>query len=168
VVDVAHDRHDRRARNEVALAVLEGLGQLVFVGRVLDRQLTLGSELGGDQLDLVVRKGLGDRDGLPEAHHEHDDLGRGHAQRLGQVAHGDARLNRDGPGRCDDLAGRLRASRLAFALLLTRVAWTRGGVVDDDAALPALTGTTLTWPHRPVRSVWARVVSHSVGSSVKG
>jgi hypothetical protein len=153
VVDVSHDRHDRRARNEVALAVLERLGLLVLVGSVLDRQLTLGRELGRDQLDLVVREGLRDRDGLAEVHHEHDDLGRGHAERLGQVAHGDARLDRDRSRRCDDLARRLRAGRLALALLLTRVARARGGVVDDDAAFLARTRTTLTWPHRPVRSV---------------
>jgi hypothetical protein len=62
-------------------------------------------------------------------------------------------VDRDGSGRRNDLAGRLGTRGLALALLLPSVARARGGVVDDDAALPALPRTTLTRPHRPVRSV---------------
>ena len=41
VVDVAHDRHDRRPRDERLLGVLEDLGLAVIVVRVLDRDLAL-------------------------------------------------------------------------------------------------------------------------------
>ena len=90
MVDVAHDRDHRRPRHEVGLAVLERLRLFVLVRSVLDRQLALGGQLGSDELDLVVGQSLSDRDGLPEAHHEHDDLGGRHAEGLRQVADGDA------------------------------------------------------------------------------
>jgi hypothetical protein len=41
VVDVAHDRHDRRARDEVLGRVLEDLGLELSSSRVLDLDLAL-------------------------------------------------------------------------------------------------------------------------------
>ena len=96
VVDVAHDRDDRRARREVRLGVLDDLG-LVLVGRVLDRDLAL--DLGRDQLDLVVGERLRRGPHLAEAHQGLDDLRHRHAERGREVLDGDARLDRDGPGR---------------------------------------------------------------------
>src|SRR6059058_4391168 len=49
-------------------------------------KLSVGRELGHDQLDLVVAERLRDRHLLPEAHHEEHDLRRLDAERLGQVA----------------------------------------------------------------------------------
>jgi hypothetical protein len=153
VVDVAHDRDDRRPRREICLVVLEDLRLFVLVGGVADRQLALRGELGGDQLDLVVTQRLRDGHGLAEAHHEHDDLRRRHAERLGEVANGEAGLDRDWA--CDrrDLAGLLRARGLAFPLLLARIARPGSGVVDHDAPLAARAGASLTGPHGPVRPV---------------
>jgi hypothetical protein len=54
MVDVAHDRDDRRPLLERLLRVVEGLGLFVLLADVLDLDLTL--ELGRDQLDLVVRQ----------------------------------------------------------------------------------------------------------------
>ena len=153
VVDVPHDRHHGGPRHEIGLVVLVGLRLFVLIRCVLDRQLALGSELGPDELDLVVCQGLRDRDRLPQAHHEHDDLGRRHAEGLRQVAHSDARLDGDRTGRSDNLARGLRPGCLALALLLTGVARPRGGIVDHDAPLAPLAGTTLTRPHGPVWSV---------------
>mgnify|MGYP003694040089 CR=1 FL=1 len=86
VVDVPHDRDHRWTRREVGLAVLVALRLFVLVRRVLDRELALGRELGGDQLDLVVGQRLRDRHGLPEAHHEHDDLRRRNPEGLREIA----------------------------------------------------------------------------------
>ena len=72
VVDVTHDRDDRRAGGEGLLGVLEHLGLRVVVGGVLDHDLAL--DLGGDQHDRLVAQRLGDRDHLAEAHHDLDDL----------------------------------------------------------------------------------------------
>ena len=81
VVDVAHDRHDRRAVDQVLVGVLElGLG-LDVVGRVDD--LDLLGELLGEHLDRLVGERLGERGHLPQAHELLDDLGHGHAERLG-------------------------------------------------------------------------------------
>src|SRR5207244_13628887 len=134
LVDVAHDPDARRALLEVGLAVFVDLRLLFLVGDVLDRDLAV--HLGGDQLDLVVRQGLRDLDHLPQVHHHLDDLRRRDAEGLRQVADGHARLDRDRPGRVDDLAPLLRPRVLPFARL-TSVARTRGAGVDDDTAAPA-------------------------------
>ncbi len=102
VVDVAHDRDHGRTRDEILLGVLVDLRKLVLVGHVLDRDLAL--DLGRDQLHGLVRERLGDRDHLPQAHQDLDDLGRRHAERLRQV------LDRH-PGGDGDRTGRLRAGR---------------------------------------------------------
>src|SRR5262249_13410424 len=127
--------------------------RLLLVGCMPDRQLTLRCELRRDQLDLVVTERLRDGDGLPEAHHEHDDLRRRDAERLRQVANGQAGLNRNGARNGRNLAGLLRPRRLTLTALLPRVAWPGGCVVDDDAPLSARAGASLTGPHGPIRPV---------------
>ena len=136
VVDVTHDRDDGRALAERLLGVVERLGLDVVVLGVLDRHLAL--ELGGDQLDLVVRQRL--RRGLhrAEVHQELDDLRHRDAERLREVAQRDARLDGRRAGRLDDLArlprpavGRAVAGTLALALPGAVAA-----LVDDDAAPP--------------------------------
>ena len=74
VIDVAHDRDHGRPVDEVLRGVLEDLGELVLFGDVLDRHVAL--DLGRDHLDGLVGERLRDRDHLPEAHHDLDDLGR--------------------------------------------------------------------------------------------
>ena len=83
VVDVAHDRDDRRLLDEVLRVV---------VGRDLDRlrlldgpDLDLDAELLGDELYLLGREGLGERLHLAQAHQDLDDLGRRHAQGVAEV-----------------------------------------------------------------------------------
>ena len=83
VVDVAHDRDDRRALDEVLVGVLElGLGVDV-VGRVDDLDLLV--ELVGEDLDRVVGQRLGERGHLAQLHQLLDDLGHRHAEVLGDV-----------------------------------------------------------------------------------
>ena len=138
VVDVAHDRDDRRARREVRLGVLDDLG-LVLVGRVLDRDLAL--DPGRDQLDLVVGQRLRRGPHLAEAHQGLDDLRHRHAERGREILDGDAGLDRDGPG------GRRRRRRTRRSLGRAvargaRVAAASGAALDHDAAAAA------SWPHR--------------------
>ena len=89
VVDVTHDRDDRRPRGEILVGVLEDLGLGVVVGRVLDHDLAL--DLGGDERDDFVGQRLRDRDHLAEAHHDLDDLRDGDAERGGEILDADAR-----------------------------------------------------------------------------
>ena len=149
VVDVAHDRDDRRPGGERLLGVVEDLRSLVLLAQVLDRHLAL--ELRGDQLDLVVGQRLRRRSHLAEAHEDLDDLLHRDAERLREVADGDARLDEGGPGR---RRGRLVALRLARdavarpARVGTRAA---GTGVDHDAALAA-PGTVAAGANRSVRT----------------
>jgi hypothetical protein len=106
VVDVAHDRDDRRPVLERLFRIVVRLGLLVLLRGVLDRHLAL--ELGGDQLDRLVGEGLGDGDHLPQPHHDLDDLGNRLPERLRELLDGDAGLHRDGAGRLDDLTRLLR------------------------------------------------------------
>src|SRR3954468_22428083 len=142
-----------RGGGEVGLAVLEGLRLFVVVCSVLDRDLALGRELCGHELDFLVRERLRDRDGLPEAHHEHDDLRGRNPESLRQISDADTGLDRHWPGDRSYLARRLRARCFALALLLSSVAGTRRRVVDDHASLPALARATLAGPHGPIWSV---------------
>ena len=100
VVDVTHDRHDRRTRREVRLGVLEDLGLGVVVGCVLDHDLTL--DLGGDQQHGLVTQRLRDRDHLAEAHHDLDDLSNRDAERCGEILDADPRGDGDRPRRSRD------------------------------------------------------------------
>ena len=97
VVDVAHDRHDRRTRDEILLGVLELRRLELLVGRVLDRDLAL--DLGGDHLDLLVGERLGRGPHLAEVHQDLDELGHRDAERLREVLDRDAGLDGDGTGR---------------------------------------------------------------------
>ena len=137
VVDVAHDRDDRRAQDEIRLGVLEDLGLLVLLGDVLDRHLAL--QLGGDQLDFLVGERLRRRPHLAEVHQDLDQLRHRDAERLREVADGDAGLNGHRPGRGDDLARLLgRADFLtAAALAPGRASAALAALVDDDTALAA-------------------------------
>ena len=153
VVDVAHDRDHRRPRCEILVRVLEDLRQLLLVGRVLDRDLAV--ELGSDQLDLLVGERLRDLNQLAPVHHDLDDLGGRDAERLREVADGDAGRNGRGPGRRRDLLLLALRRRVGAAARLARV----GAVVpalDHDAALAAR--GALARPDRAVRLV--RSVSH--------
>ena len=73
VVDVAHDRDDRRSRRQIVGVVLVDLRlELLLVG-VLDLDLAL--ELARDELDRLVGERLRDGDHLADVHHDLDDLG---------------------------------------------------------------------------------------------
>ena len=73
VVDVAHDRHDRRAADEVLVGVLELRLGVDLVGRVDDLDLLV--ELVRDHLDGVVGERLGERRHLAQLHELLDHLG---------------------------------------------------------------------------------------------
>ena len=151
VVDVAHDRDDRRPRAQVRLDVFDDLGLLV-VGGVLDGDLA--ADLGRDQLDLFVRERLRRGAHLTEPHQDLDDLGHRDAERTRQVLDRDAGL--DG-----DRAGGRRGRLLARGRLLRPVA--RGARVTA-ASVAALDHHTPSTPSsaaaaradrtvRPVRSI---------------
>ena len=153
VVDVAHDRHDRRTRCEILLGVLEDLRQLLLVGGVLDRDLAV--ELGPDQLHLFVGEGLGDLDHLAEAHHDLDQLGGRNAERLREVADGHARRNGRGTGRRRDLLLLALRHRIGAAAVVARVRAVRPALDHNPALTP---GSSLA---RPNWTVWlVRFVGH--------
>ena len=136
VVDVAHDRDDRRARLERLLGVVVGLRLVFILTRVLDRHLAL--ELGGDQLDLFVGQRLGRGLHLAEPHQHLDDLRHRDAERLREVAQRDAGLDGDRPGRRNDLARLLRPAvdRTIAGTLALASAGPAAAAFDHDAALP--------------------------------
>ena len=155
VVDVPHDRHHRRPRDEVFLGVLVDLRDLVLLGDVLDRHVAL--DLDGDQRDGLVGEGLRDRRHRAEAHQDLDDLGRGNTERLREILDRDARADGDGTGRL----GPRRRLRTGFRAVagLSRVlpAAVRAGI-DDDA--PLATAGGLTRPDRSFRAVISLGISH--------
>ena len=152
VVDVAHDRDHRRARDERLLRIVVRLWLLVVLAGMLDRDLAL--ELGRDQLDLLVGQRLRRRPHLAEAHQDLDQVGHRHAQRLREVADGDAGL--DG-----DRTGGLRSGRrarfapsavlLAAARLARVLPRTRRLVVDHDATPAVARACAAARAERPVR-----------------
>ena len=152
VVDVTHDRDDRRTCREVVGVVLVRLRlELLLVG-VLDLDFLLG--LRRDQLDGFVRERLRDGDHLADAHHDLDDLGDGHAERGGQLLDRRARVDLDGPGRRRRRRLRL-ARRLLDAVALRAVGARAGGLrVDDHAALAAASRRAAP------RSQWSLAISH--------
>ena len=151
VVDVAHDRDDRRPQDEVGLRVLEDLRLVVLLAHVLDRDLAL--QLGRDQLDLLVGERLRRSPHLAEVHQDLDQVGHRDPERLGVVANGHARLDGDRARRRDDLARLLRRADFlaAAALAPLRAARAVAALVDDDAALAARSRAA-AGPDRPVRS----------------
>ena len=144
VVDVTHDRHHRRAVDEV----LVGVGELRLLGLLVGgvEDLDLAVVLVGDRLHRVVGEGLRERRHLAHHHQFFDHLGRGQAERFGDFPHGRAGVDFDrlGLGRRRRTQRRLleqrpaataataarRALRRRSALLLAA-----GGLrVDHDAA----------------------------------
>ena len=148
VVDVAHDRDDRRARDERLLGVVVGLRLDVVVVGVLDLDLAL--ELGGDQLDLGVGQRLGRRLHRVHVHQHLDQLSHRDAERLREVAHRDAGLDGHGPGGRRDLALLLRAAvdRTVARTLALAGAGTAAAALDDDAALPVSGAAASSWSDR--------------------
>ncbi len=137
VVDVAHDRHDRRALDEVGVGVRE-LGLLVdVVGRVDDLDLLV--ELVGEDLDRVVGQRLGERGHLPQLHQLLDDLGDRHAEVLGDVLDGRPGVDADGVGlqRALVLRDRLDVGATAPATAAARRAALGAGRAAAGAALAA-------------------------------
>ena len=132
VIDVAHDRYDRRPRDEVRLGVVVRRRLELLLRCALDRDLAL--ELRSDDLDLLVGERLGRSPHLPETHEDLDQLRHRHPERLREVFDGDARLDGDRAGRrrCGRLA-RLRRRRRTIAGLATGAA--AASALDDDAPL---------------------------------
>ena len=153
VVDMAHDRHDRRARREIRLRVVEVHGLELLLRGVLDRDLAL--ELRADDLDLLVGERLRRRPHLPEVHQDLDELGHRDAERLREVLDGDAGLDCHRPrrGRRRRLTRRRRCVR-AVARLAARAA--PSAALDDDAPLAPARSPART--DRSVRSLAS--VSH--------
>ena len=121
----------------------------LLVAGVLDRDLAL--ELGRDQLDLVVGERLRRGLHLAEAHQHLDDLRHRDPERLREVAHGDARLDGDRPGR------RRRPRAASWAPRSTgrspgRWRWPAPGraaaALDHDAALPVARAAASSWSDR--------------------
>jgi len=135
VVDVAHDRDDRRARLERLLGVLVRL-RLVVVARVLDRDLAC--KLGSDQLDLVVGERLRGRLHRAEVHQQLDDLTHRDPDRLREVAQGDTGFDGHGAGRRNGFARRPGNPLLAVARALALTGSRATGAALDDDTAPAL------------------------------
>ena len=137
VVDVAHDRDDRRALDEVLGGVLE-LGLLVdVVGGVDDLDLLV--ELVGEDLDRVVGQRLGERGHLAQLHQLLDDLGDRHAEVLGDVLDRRAGVDPDRVGleRRLVLRDRLDVGATAPAAAAARRAALGAGRAAAGAALAA-------------------------------
>src|SRR4051794_18013102 len=94
VVDVAHDRDDRRAVDQLVVRVLVGrLGLHLFGGA---DHVDLLVERVGQHLDGLVRQRLGERRHLAELHQLLDDLGRAELQELGDLLDRRAGAHLDG------------------------------------------------------------------------
>jgi hypothetical protein len=157
VVDVTHDRHDRRALLEVGLAVLVDLDLFLLVGRALDVDLALDGA--GDLDHRLVRQRLRDRDHLAGGHHDLDDLRDRDPERRGEILDGDPRRHRDGPGRLSDRLLLLRALLGALARLPRVLARAGRAGVDHDTALAPSTSAAAR-PHGAIRSISAGFVCH--------
>ena len=125
--------------DEVGRVVLVRLGLVLLVVGVLDRDLAL--QLGGEKLDLVVGQRL--RRGLQraEGHEDLDDVLHPDAERLREVADGDAGRDRDRAGRGTTSFGCFGTA--AAAALVARAAAVRartGGTGVDDDTAPARPG----------------------------
>jgi hypothetical protein len=157
VVDVAHDGDDGRALLEVGLAVLVDFDLFLLVGRALDVDLALDGA--GDLDHRLVRQGLGDRDHLARGHHDLDDLRDRDSERRGQILDGDARWDRDGPGRLRDRLLLLRALLGALARLARVLARAGRAGVDHDTALAPPTAAA-AGANGAIRSISAGFVCH--------
>ena len=137
VVDVAHDGHDRRSRHQVGGVVVVGDLLVLFVGCMLDRDLTF--QLAGEQFDRVIGQRHRQGHHLPQSHHHGDDPGRRDPEGLGQLLDGDTRRNLDRTRGDLDLFLRFRTG--AALTSLRRLAAGLG--VDHDAALALGRSTAL-------------------------
>jgi len=81
VVDVAHDGDHGRTRLEVLRVVIEAEGVLLLLAHDLD----VAVEVVGDDLDEVVRHGLGKRERGSQEEEALDDVVGGHAEKLGEL-----------------------------------------------------------------------------------
>ena len=88
VVDVAHDHHDRGARDEFVLAVLAVVDQALF-DRHDDLVLDLAAELHGHERGGIVINGIGQRRHDAHLHETAHDLGTGLLHAGGELADGD-------------------------------------------------------------------------------
>ena len=168
VVDVAHDRDDRRARLERLLGVVEGLGLVVLLVAaclIVTSRLTLGSAAisptASSESDWVIVTIspsfimilMIDATGI--------------AERVRELLDGDPGLDGDRPGRDDDLARLLRLPVGAVARLARIGTRPIGLRVDDHAALAPAASRRLAGPNRPVGAVLSLFVSHGQCSSVE-
>ena len=134
VVDVAHDRDDGRPRDEVLRVVLDDSGStssssacLIVTSRFSSAASSSTSSSVSDCVAVFRRA---------EAHQDLDDVLHPDAERLREVADGDARLEADRPGRRDDLARLLRRRRAPSLVARAAVVRARpgGAGVDHDTA----------------------------------
>ena len=88
VVDVTHDHHDRRARDEFVLAILAVVDQ-ALLHRHDDLVLDLAAELHGHECGGIVINGVGQRRHDAHLHETAHDLGTGLFHARGELAHGD-------------------------------------------------------------------------------
>ena len=150
VVDVAHDRDDRRARDEILVGVVvRRVGVGLFAG--VD-DLDLAVELGREDLDRLVGQRLRERRHLAEHHELLDDLRHRDAEVLRDVLDRGARLDLEavecalggGVKRLDGLVVRAAtapATALTARRALLRAATARATArsatrrlrIDDDA-----------------------------------
>ncbi len=85
VVDVSHDRYDRRTRNQLLLAVLDSLDSLLYLDR---DEFDLEAELLRHDHQSLGVETLVDRDHKAEIHAGRDDLHRRDVHHGSQLAHG--------------------------------------------------------------------------------
>ena len=144
VVDVAHDRDDRRAVDEVVVGVVEDGRLGLLLGGADD--LDLAVERLGEHLNRLVGERLGERRHLAELHQLLDHIGAADAEDLGDLANGRAgghlqrrlldldmrperRLFEQRPAAASATAARRAARRRVRHLVAARSLR-----VDDDAA----------------------------------
>ena len=142
VVDVTHDRDDRRARLEVLFGVVVGRVRMRVLGRRDDLDLLV--ELVGDDLDRVIGQRLRQRRHLAEAHQLLDDLGDADAEVLGDVLDRRSGVDPDDVRlqRLDVLRGR----SLVGAATATATATARRTVRRTATGAAARTATGATGP----------------------
>lgn len=155
VVDVTHDGHDRRTRDEELLAALvlteldvEGLEQLAVLLLGAD-DLEDEVHLVREELQRLVGDGLRGSDHLAEVHHHADERRRVGADLLGEVGEGRTTRQADGlsvAARQHHAADRrgLHGLVLLAPLPLRLATTTRGTAGTTEGALRATTATRTT------------------------